>query len=227
MPRFSRVVIPYIPHHIVQRGNRRQTVFFKSEDFHFFLHLLKKYGDLEGIDIWAYCLMPNHFHLIAAPRRPGSLSRAIGKATWKYAVAINLREDWRGSLWQGRFYSCPLDNPHLIAATRYVERNPVRAGIVPRAIDYPWSSAYAHVTGAQDPILTQNALEKEICDWQSYLGEVESDESLDLIRDHLSTGRPLGDIKFIEKLEKLAGRSLKKLKTGPKRPRQSEQGTLT
>ena len=158
--------------------------------------------------------------MIAVPMHPDSLSKAIGTATWKYALAINLREDWRGSLWQGRFYSCPLDHPHLVAATCYVERNPVRAEIVKRASDYRWSSAKAHISGIRDELLAKSELEDEIDDWKSYLGQDESEESLKLLRNHFTTGRPMGDDKFIDKLEKLSGRILKKQRTGPK-PRNS------
>jgi putative transposase len=128
--RIARVVIPGIPHHVVQRGNRRQKVFFNDEDRVYYLRLLKKYGDKAGLSFWAYCLMPNHVHMIAVPKTSDSLAEAMAAANWRYALAVNFREDWRGCLWQGRFYSCPLDQPHLIAAARYIERNPVRSAML-------------------------------------------------------------------------------------------------
>ncbi len=216
MPRFARIVIPGIPHHIVQRGNRKQTVFFYDDDRIYFLRLLKKYGNEAGLSFWAYCLMPNHVHLIALPKTPDSLREAIGNATWKYAVAINLREDWRGCLWQGRFYSCPMDHPHLMAAARYIERNPVRAEIVKRAEEYRWSSAKAHLHITKDDLIAKSELDDEITDWKSYLSQDEPEETLKLLRSHLATGRPQGDEKFIEKLEKISGRVLKKKRPGPK-----------
>jgi len=216
LPRVARIVIPGIPHHIVQRGNRKQPVFFRDEDHNYFLRLLKKYGDREGLSFWAYCLMPNHVHLIAVPRIPDSLREAIGNATWKYAVAINLREDWRGCLWQGRFFSCPMDHPHLMAAVRYIERNPVRAGIVQHAGEYRWSSARTHLHLAKDDLIARSELDDEITDWNSYLSQDESEESLKLLRSHLATGRPQGDAKFIESLERISGRMLRKRRPGPK-----------
>src|SRR4030042_452313 len=104
MPRIARVVIPGCPHHIVQRGNRRQRVFFNDDDRIYYLQLLRKYGDLEGIKFWAYCLMENHVHLIAVPSHHQSLFKGLGMAHWKYTLKVNLREDWRGYLWQGRFF---------------------------------------------------------------------------------------------------------------------------
>lgn len=214
MPRINRIVIPGIPHHVVQRGNRRQRVFFCDEDRVYYLGLLKKYGAMHGLLFWVYCLMKNHLHLIAVPREESSLSEVMARVNWKYALRINLREDWKGHLWQDRFYSCPLDHPHLIASARYIERNPVRAKIVGRAEDYPWSSARAHVEKAADPLIEESPLVEEIGDWKSFVNEEESEESLKCLRKHLATGRPLGDDAFIERLERMTGRVLKIQKAG-------------
>jgi putative transposase len=219
--RIARVVIPGIPHHVVQRGNRRQKVFFNDEDRAYYLRLLKKYGGQARLAFWAYCLMPNHVHLIAVPQTCDSLAEAMAAANWKYALAINLREDWRGCLWQGRFYSCPLDDPHLIAAARYIERNPVRAGITEHPGDYPWSSARAHIQKIPDTLIVNSMLTEEIEDWASFINHEESDETIKRLRRHLATGRPLGEAGFIEELERMTGRRLKKQKTGPK-PRHAD-----
>jgi len=217
MSRIARIVVPGIPHHIVQRGNRRQQVFFCDADRVYYLKLLKKYGNMLGLLFWVYCLMTNHIHLIAIPRTESSLSEVMAHVNWKYALRINIREDWKGHLWQDRFYSCPLDHPHVIASVRYIERNPVRAKIVEHAEDYLWSSARAHVENAADPLIEASPLLEEIHDWRSFVNEEESEESLNSLRKHLATGRPLGDDAFIERLERLSGRILKRQKTGPKK----------
>lgn len=217
MSRIARVVIPDCPHHIIQRGNRRQRVFFWEQDRTYYLRLLKKHGDLEGISYLAYCLMDNHVHLVAVPKRPESLALGIGAAHWRYSLAINLREDWRGFLWQGRFLSCPLDEKHLYAALRYVELNPVRADLVARAEDYPWSSARAHISRTPDLLISETSLNMMIGDWTSLLATRPPDSEFILLRKHTSTGRPLGDERFIEKLEQLTGRVLRERKRGPKR----------
>ena len=216
MPRIARVVIPNIPHHVVQRGNRRQAVFFSDADRVYYLRLLKKYGDKVGLIFWAYCLMPNHVHMIAIPNSSTSLAEAMAAANRKYAFAINLREDWGGCLWQGRYSSYPLDHQHLIAAVRYIERNPVRAGIIERPEDYPWSSAQAHVYGKPDALISESLLSEEIGNWASFINQDETEESIKNLRAHLDSGRPLGDEGFVEKLEKMTGRTLKKLKAGRK-----------
>jgi len=214
--RIARVVIPDVPHHIIQRGNRRQKVFFSDQDRRFYLRLLKKYGDEVGITYWAYCLMENHIHLVAVPKSPESFTKGLGTAHWKYTLSINIREDWRGYLWQGRFFSCPLDGNYLIAAMRYVECNPVRAGLVAKAEDYPWSSARAHVYQQEDPLITRCVIEDEISDWARFLSTDSPACETKNLREYTRTGRPAGDQDFMERLERLTGRILRKLKSGPK-----------
>jgi len=216
MSRIARVVIPDVPHHIVQRGNRRQKVFFSDQDRQFYVRLLKKYGDEAGITYWAYCLMGNHVHLVAVPKSPESFTKGLGAAHWKYTLSINIREGWRGYLWQGRFFSCPLDGRYLMAAMRYVECNPVRAGLVTRAEDYPWSSAHAHVFKQKDPLIKNCALQDEIRDWAGFLSTILPEYETNNLRKSTMTGRPAGDQNFIERLERITGRVLKEMKRGPK-----------
>ena len=216
MPRIPRVVIPGIPHHVIQRGNRRQQVFFCDEDRLYYLRLLKKYGDLLGLTIWIYCLMTNHLHLVVIPKTEQCLSEVMAIVNRKYALRINLREDWSGCLWQSRFYSCPLDHPHTIASARYIERNPVRAKIVERPEDFRWSSAKAHADKTRDFLVGPCPLTEEISDWKSFINQEDPPEMIKQIRKNLITGRPLGDDAFIEKLEKITGRIFKREKPGPK-----------
>jgi putative transposase len=216
MSRLPRVVVPGYPHHIVQRGNRRQQVFFRDQDRRLYLRLLGKYGTAAGIAFWAYCLMDNHVHLIAVPKHVDSFSKGLGKAHWKYTMTINLREDWRGFLWQGRFFSCPLDQPQLLMATKYALFNPVRAGLVEKPEDYRWSSARAHLGEAGDTLISGGDLNAEIVNWRGFLSVSPSESDLKPIRDHTNTGRPLGTETFIHQLEMITGRVLRPQKRGPK-----------
>jgi len=156
MSRVGRVVIAGFPHHITQRGNRREDVFLSDADRQAYVGFARKYADLHGLAVWAYCLMTNHVHLVAVPVRKASLALALRDTHAVYAMRFNALAGVTGHLWQGRFYSCPLDEAHLWAAVRHVERNPVRAGLVSHAGDYPWSSAAAHCGRAGDPLLSRD-----------------------------------------------------------------------
>jgi len=149
MARIARVAVPDWPHHVTQRGNRRMQTFFGEADYRAYLSLVSEWCSRHGVAIWAYCLMPNHVHLIAVPAAAEGLARALGEAHRRYTRQVNFREKWRGYLWQGRFGSVAMDEPHLLAAARYVETNPVRARLVASAEDWPWSSAAAHVSGKE------------------------------------------------------------------------------
>jgi putative transposase len=215
MSRIARVVVPGCPHHIVQRGNRRQTVYFNDQDKVTYLELFSAHKDKAGIEIWAYCLMDNHVHFVAVPLDKTSLARGIGIVHKEYTRMIHFREDWRGYLWQGRFFSVPLSDQYLYRALRYVERNPVRAGLVSNAEDYRWSSASAHVFNSKDPLLSKDSLFLGIDDWAAYLAEDDTKDR-EIILRHTSTGRPLGDDAFIARIEQTTGRILRKQKPGPK-----------
>ncbi|MBL7130497.1 MAG: transposase [Candidatus Omnitrophica bacterium] len=220
MARLARVVALDMPHHIVQRGNRRQNVFFREQDKQVYLDFLREESKRFLLDIWAYCLMDNHVHIIAVPKHKDSLARGIGQTHCAYTRMINFREGWRGYLWQGRFSSFLLNERYLFAAVRYVERNPVRSGIVKKAESYPWSSALTHVKKREDLLLTKFYLLDEIKDWSRYLSQEENEEDLKLFRRHGQTGKPLGDKTFIAYLERKLGVEFRRRKPGPK-PRQS------
>lgn len=214
MARMARVVGPGFPHHIVQRGNRRQKVFFNDQDKMEYLRILKEESERFGVEYWAYCLMDNHVHFVAVPQRPESLAKAIGETHRRYTRMVNFREGWRGYLWQGRFSSYILDEAYVFNAIRYVERNPVRAGIVKEAEEYRWSSARAHAQREKDELLRECYLMEQVKDWRGYLKENDGQEGL-LCR-HLSTGRPLGKEYFIQELEAKLGIMLRKQKPGPR-----------
>ena len=203
--------------------------FFCDEDYEAYLSLLGQWCGQEGVSVWAYCLMPNHVHLIVVRATEVGLSRALGEGHRRYARRINFREGWRGYLWQGRFASVVMDEPHLMAAARYVERNPVRARLARRAEDWPWSSAGGHVNGKPDPLAESAWLTERtagwVCSWGEFLRQDEDPELAEALRRRERTGRPLGDEPFLRKMGRLLGRDLVPKKHGPtpKRPEKSKK----
>ncbi len=147
MARIARFVVPGLPHHVTQRGNRRERVFFGDDDYELYRDLLASQCRKQGVACWAYCLMPNHVHLILVPDREEALARALGETHRRYASVVNARARVTGHLFQSRFGSVVIDEEHLAAAARYVALNPVRAKLVARAEDWRWSSARAHLRG--------------------------------------------------------------------------------
>jgi putative transposase len=159
--------------------------------------------------------MPNHAHLIAVPGTCDGLRRAIGEAHRRYTLKVNLREGWQGYLWQGRFRSFVMDERYTLAAARYVELNPVRAGLVARAEDYPWSSARGHLLGRDDGLVKVAPLLKRVDDWRAFLSAGTRRELAGELRKHETTGRPLGSEEFVERLEDELDRPLRPRKPGP------------
>lgn len=218
MPRLARVVVPGLPHHVTQRGSRSQRTFFSHGDYACYLRVLSELRGEAGVEVWAYCLMPNHIHCVVVPQRRESLARYFREVHRRYAARVNAREGWRGHLWQERFHSCVLDERHLMAAVRYVELNPVRAALCSRARDWRWSSVRAHLRCSDDSVVRVRPMLDRVGDWEAYVAADVSELELAGIREHSRTGRPLGASPFVERLEQLTGRRLKKAKPGPKRP---------
>ncbi|WP_267927357.1 transposase [Desulfolithobacter dissulfuricans] len=216
MARIARVVCPGIPHHITQRGNRRQPVFFCDDDYLAYIELMGEWCRKHGVGIWAWCLMPNHVHLVAVPQTETGLARAIGEAHRRYTRRINFRENWRGHLWQERFASFPMDEHHLLASIRYVEMNPVAAGLVSEPGQYRWSSARAHLEGTDDLLASPFPFPELIPRWDDFL-HLSTAEELEKLKRHEHTGRPLGSDSFVESMEKTLGRILRPQKPGPKK----------
>jgi len=193
---------------VTQRGVRSMDIFFTDGDRAEYLRLMAEHGGAAGLRFVAWCLMTNHVHLIAVPERALSLARGVGEAHRRYTRFVNFGQGVRGYLFQGRFFSCPLDEKHAMAAVRYVERNPVRAGLVKRAWDWPWSSAAYHVGLLdEDPLVTEREYFGPVHDWRALLSS-EPEESARL-RHHVRTGRPLGSRRFVETAERLLGRRLR------------------
>jgi putative transposase len=216
MARIARVVAPGLPHHVTQRGNRGQQTFFDDDDYRAYCRLLAEQAARCGTALWAYCLMPNHVHLILVPADEDGLRCAVAEAHRRYTRRINYRNDWRGHLWQERFHSFVMDPELLIAAARYIERNPVRAGLCERAEDWPWSSARAHLSGQDDALVAVKPLLDMVPHWDVLLAEADEDPFAHRIHAHMRTGRPLGADAFVASLEGRLGRALTRKKPGPK-----------
>lgn len=227
MARLSRVVIPHVPHHITQRGNRRLPIFFSDDDRACYLKLIADSCMTNGTRCLAWCLMDNHVHLILVPQSADGLRATLGEAHRLYTRRINFREGWRGYLFQGRFASYPMDDGHLVAAVRYVENNPVAARMVEKAEDWRWSSARSHVAGRRadgDPLTDIGAFGEHVRNWRAMLlhgaelGDAgEAGEAMaEAIEARLRTGRPLAPDEWISRHEADLGRPLAPQKRGPK-----------
>ena len=208
MARISRLVIPDYPHHITQRGVRSMDIFHSDDDRLAYLDFMAEESRRFGVTFLAWCLMDNHVHLIAVPSTEISLARAIGEAHRRYTRMKNFAEGVRGYLFQGRFSSCVLDEPHLLAAARYVENNPVKAGMVTHPWTYPWSSCQFNCGDrSTDPLVKEKVLPGWVDDWKHFLQQ--DDEILNKeLQQGTRTGRPVGDDTFISSLEGLTGRRL-------------------
>lgn len=214
MPRTARLVAPGFPHHVTQRGVRRQRTFFSDVNYSMYLDLLRELAKIFRVSILAYCLMPNHVHAILIPRSEEGLSKLMGQVNGRYAQKVNLQNGWQGHLWQARFYSVVMDEPHTLAAIRYVEQNPVRAGLCERADQWRWSSAWEAIGDCGSDIIDRTALQTILAtanDAQSGFSNVEFDDEL---RGHTRSGRPLGSDEFIKRVEVTTGRRASQIEPG-------------
>jgi len=215
MPRIARIVAAGYPHHITQRGNYQQTVFKKDSEYNDYLKWLNEYVKKYKLNILAYCLMPNHVHFVAVPDKPDSLARTFNTCHMRYSQYFNKKNHLTGHLWQGRFFSCILDEKHLYATVRYVENNPVRAKLVKKAEDWQWSSAQIHLNKGQSVLRLADVAEyMEVSDWGEYLSQKEDETAIAAIRSATLSGKPLGTGKFISKLEKIFGKHVRRLSAG-------------
>lgn len=217
MARFARVVVPGLAHHVTHRGNRQQPVFLTHQDRRRYRRWLAEYAETYDLEVWAYCLMTNHVHLIVVGQQVHSMASAIGRTHMRLARWVNHSQGWSGHLWANRYHSTPLDDTHLWRAVRYVETNPVRARIVDRAEDYPWSSAQAHCHGLDDPLLADSRpFPGPITNWRAWLAEGIDPDHAEFLRKRTSTGRPCGSEAFTTDLEQRLDRRLRPRKQGPK-----------
>jgi len=225
MPRIARSVFPNIPHHITQRGNRREDVFFTDDDRLIYLEWLQFYCEKHDVSILAYCLMTNHLHLVLVPHSDDGLQQVLKPLHMRYSQHINKVKDWKGHLWQGRFFSAPLDDAYTWSTIRYVERNPVQAGILAKAEDYRWSSAAAHCGLKEDLLLSELPSSMKglsPSNWSEWLNLPEQQSVIDIIHRNVEKGLPCGDDNFIDKLEAIAKKSLRYKPQG--RPHKENKG---
>lgn len=217
MARLARIVLPGVAHHITQRGNRREPVFFEDGDYALYLDLLAEAARRSGVAIWAYCLMPNHVHIVAVPSDEDGLRRTFRYVHRHYTGYINARMRVTGHLWQGRFSSVAMDEAHLVSALRYVALNPVRARLVERAEDWRWSSVRAHIAGESSVYVNVAPALERVGDFSVFLGEA-FDEAMTYaaLRKAESIGRPVGSKAWITDMEARTGLTLAPAKRGPK-----------
>ena len=212
----ARVVVSGYPHHVTQRGVRSMAIFRNDDDRRCYLEFMRAEVERFGVEVLAWCLMRNHVHLIAVPSSEEGLARAVGEAHRRYTRMRNFGEGVRGYLFQGRFGSCVLGETHLLAAARYVEMNPVRAGMVSRAGDYAWSSARYHLgRRKKDALVKDGSLLGLVESWGEFLSESDEESEAE-VRRQTRTGRVAGEGPFVRKLEALTGRQLGRRRPGPK-----------
>jgi putative transposase len=212
MPRPSRFVIPGIPHHVTQRGNYKQQTFFTDADYGLYLRLLRVHADRFEVTVQAYCLMPNHAHLILTPPHEDALPGVMQRIHADYARIVHVSQEKTGHLWQARYYSTPMDDAHFWHAMAYVEQNPKRAGLVGRCQDWPWSSAAARLLGTYDGLLDIDAWRRRhtAATWEECLRLGLRDADIQQrIREATGKGWPLGSDRFLAELENQLGRPVR------------------
>ena len=216
MTRIARIVLPGVPHHVTQRGNRRERVFFCDDDYALYRDWLAESCAKFDVEVWAYCLMPNHEHLILAPADAAGLGLALSRTHRLYAGFVNARARQTGHLFQGRFGSVPMDEEHLIAAVRYVALNPVRARLVAKAQDWPHSSVRAHLKRKDDGLVRVRPVLDRVARFADLLETQADDPTFAALRRSELIGRPLGSESFVKRAEALLGRTLAPARRGPK-----------
>jgi putative transposase len=226
MVRFARVVALDVAHHVTQRGNARRFILETDAERGVYLDLVQQGIQRYGVELIGYCLMSNHVHLVAVPRNKDGLARSLKQIHGRFAAYWNAANRSSGHVWQGRYYSCPLDEPHLWEALRYTELNPVRASMVASPEEWPWSSAPAHCgTGPIVPWLSMNSWRAlwSSDTWRAFLQIKQAESSQQAIRDSTQSGRPLGSAEFTRLLERQEHRPLTRQKPGPRKRNESGQ----
>jgi putative transposase len=215
MARLVRTTIIGYPHQVTQRGNYGQPVFEADFDYELYVSWAREYAARYSIQVWAYCLMPNHVHFVCVPKVERALALGFNALNMRYAQYFHKKKGVTGHLWTGRFLSCMLDEQSAKEEIRFIENNPVRLGLVERAEDYLWSSARSHVASAADCLLgVCPSIISEGQDWSDFLRGQGNENIISRIRSRLKTGRPAGDSEFVKKIEKTLGRRIEALPRG-------------
>jgi len=230
MSRLPRYFIPDTPFHVILRGNNREPIFANDEDCQFFRDVLLDAVKRHGVSVHAYVFMTNHIHLLASPSRADSLPKALQSLGRRYVQYFNYRYQRTGTLWEGRYRATVVDaEPYLVECMRYIELNPVRAGMVKHPADFIWSSYHANAQGAQDALVTHHELylragrasDERQAVYQDFFKTHTAPETLSRIRDCTNKGWALGDEGFGSKIEALANRRVAPLPKG--RPKKLSQ----
>ena len=216
MTRIARIVVPGLPHHVTQRGNRRERIFFEDGDYALYRDWLAESCRRFGVSCWAYCLMPNHAHLILNPQDASGLALALARAHRLYAGYVNARARQTGHLFQGRFGSLAMDEGHLMAAARYVALNPVRAGLR-RARRIGRIRACGRIfAGRDDGLVDVRPLLERAPRFADLLDGEADEAAFTALRRSELIGRPLGSPAFLDAISRRLGRSVTPGKRGPK-----------
>lgn len=224
MARLARVIVPGLPHHVTQRGNGRARTFFSDGDYALYRDLLARECHAASVSIWSWVLMPNHVHLVLVPSDPDGLRRALALVHRRYAGHIHARRKRTGHFWQGRFGSVAMDEAHAAAALVYGVMNPVRAGLVERAEDWPWSSATAFLGRRGDGVTDVAAVRRVFPRLRALLTRDAPEEAMARLRQAETIGRPIGDDDFLTGLETRLARLLRRAKPGPKPADDAREG---
>lgn len=216
MARQARIVIPNTAHHITQRGNRGENIFFEKGDYQSYLDIITEQCARFNVSLMAYCLLPNQIHLIAEPKDADLMARAIGEAHRRYTNHINARQDWRGHLFQDRFFSYAMDEQHCLRAARFIETLPVTMKIAPKPENYLWSSAKSRIKIVENSFLKPFRAFHAVQNWEDYLARPMDSMEMNKIQLHLQTGRPRGSDLFLDNIEARIGRPVRPKKRGRK-----------
>ncbi len=222
MARQARIVIPNTAHHVSQRGNRGDFVFFKKADYQTYLDIVKEQCDENNIALYSYCLIPNQIHLLVEPRDATTLGKAIGEAHRRYTNIINAEQNWSGHLFQNRFFSYAADAQYALRAARYIETLPVSLKLTPQPEKYLWSSAKSRLKVSEDSIVKPFQSFHAVQDWDQFLSRPMNEDEINQVQLHLQTGRPRGSDLFLDAIERKIGRPVRPQKRGRKPKNKTE-----
>ena len=225
MPRTARIVVPNTPHHIVQRGHNKQPVFHEDNDYCAYLSILRKWAREYEVKVYGYCLMTNHVHILLDPgSNVNSLASVMKRVAGKFARRFNGRHSRTGTLWEGRFKSSPIQtDAYLLACCRYIDLNPVRAGMVEHPSAYPWSSFRQKTSDSDDTwidldpcyIALGRTMDRRMQSYARFVTEgIPDDGETEFIRQALNSGKLTGNDQFIDAVEMMVGERIELVPPG-------------